>query len=179
MAISTLNVTAPNWLIDFSYKDTTSSVFTGTRSGTFGRGSILSNGAPAITLTYGTGASEANAIYQTQATLAASGNDDYDLSGTLEDGLGNTVTFTYVKAIICTIDTPGSTKYLRIGPQGVTNTFVGPFGDASDYEQFYDFCVKSNPYTGWAVTAGTADIFRVHNPSAVSVTYNLVIVGLD
>lgn len=131
-------------------------------------------------LANGTGASQANALYFDQRTVLTTANDDLDLSGVLATQ-GIPLVFTSIKYVLIAISAPDGTQKLNVGPKGVTNAWAGPWVGgvgATVYEEVWDWRDWSNPYSGWTVTAGTGDILRINNPSAVTVTYIPLIVGI-
>lgn len=137
--------------------------------------------ALSTTLTFGTGSGQANKLYYAVRTLAGTTMDTLDLAGSLTDGVGNTLTFTYVKLAIIAIESPNGTKALRVGPQNEANAFVGSWGAsaATTYKTVkYHDIVEYEPVTGLAVTAGTGDIFPVYNPTGSSITYHILIAGV-
>lgn len=132
--------------------------------------------------TFGTGSpSQANMLWHDQRTVAATTSDDLDLAGSLTNAFGETITFTAVKLIIVSIDSPDGTKSLRVGPQNGTNPWQGPFGGttAAIYLTVYEWLALCNSFSGYGtITAGSADTLRIYNPGAGSVTYNIVILGV-
>jgi hypothetical protein len=131
-------------------------------------------------LTYGTGSGKANKIYTAQRTVTATTADNLDLAGSLTDLNGSAITFTKIKLILIAIVSPDGTKTLRVGPRGVSNTYQGAFGGtgATVYKDFTHWdVVEYEPVTGRTVTAGTGDILGIYNPSASSVTYEIIIAG--
>ena len=140
------------------------------------------NDFPSLSIDYtdGTSSNQAKTYFVDQRTLAGTTNDDLDLAGSLTDPFGTTITFTVIKEIIIAIVSPNGTKKLRVGPQGVANAWQGPFGGvaAANYlEFFHHWKMPSEPYTGYAVTAGTGDILRINNPTGSSIDYAILIVG--
>lgn len=136
-----------------------------------------------ISLEYGTGSGQANKAYAFSRTLTATTMDSIDLAGSLSDGVGNTITFTSIKLAIVAIVTPtGGTKKLRVGPQNQTNALSSNWGSlvvATVYKEFTHWdTVIYEPVAGYTVTAGTADIFPIYNPSASSITYELLLAGV-
>jgi hypothetical protein len=142
---------------------------------------IGQGGFPAVgfSLTYGTGNLQAQSWWSDKRTVAAGATDSIDLNGVLTGPLGAAIAFTSVRAIVIAIDTPDGTKLLRVGPQNVTNAAQLGFGGtgAQAYLETDTFCVLPRPYGGWALTAGTADLLPVKNPSAVSVDYYVWVIG--
>jgi hypothetical protein len=131
-----------------------------------------------VDMATGTGASQADLLWVSERTLAASASENLDLAGGLVDVFGNTLTFVKIKAILIKAAT-GNTNSVVVGGAG-SNTFVGPFADATDkvgippngYAKFLA------PVSGWAVTAGTGDILQIANSGGTTgVTYDIIIVG--
>lgn len=128
----------------------------------------------------GTAAGQANAYYEDDFSIAASGTLDIDLSGTLTDAHGVAVVFTAIKEILITADA-ANTNNIVVGNHP-TAAFVGPFAAAAN-----TIALKpggrlnvSDGYSaaGWAVTATTADMLRLTNSAAGSaVTGTIAIVG--
>lgn len=128
---------------------------------------------------WGTGTGQANAFYVATRTVTATTADNLNLSS-LSLG-GTTFSLTKVKYVLIAISAPDGTKSLRVGPRGVSNAAqLWAGGTASgNYETVYTYREWIEPYTGYAVTASTADILGIYNPGAGSVTYGVVIIGLD
>ena len=133
-----------------------------------------------VTYTAGTGNNQINRRVTKRYTIAGSANQDLDLAASLTDDFGDTITFTKIKELIVSLAAPDGTLKVRVGPQNVTNGWQGPFGGvgASDYVDVFHHQRFVDPFTGFAVTAGTGDILRIHNPGGSSVTVDVVIAGL-
>lgn len=176
MALNTLSVrvntpTAAVPLVGFWQDGTTRAVL----RRAFGAGGMPS--LP-IRLTYGTGSGQANWAYFATRTVAATTADNLDLSGSLTDGLGNTIAATKLKLAVVSISSPDGTKALRVGPRGVAGAMLAGFGDASDYQTVTHWWVLYQPVGGYDVTATTADLFCLYNPGAGSVTYSILLAGV-
>lgn len=128
---------------------------------------------------WGTGSGQANALYVATRTVAATTADNLNLT-TLALG-GTTFSLTKVKYVLVAISAPDGTKSLRVGPRGVSNAAqLWAGGTASgNYETVFTYREWIHPFAGWDVTASTADILGIYNPGAGSVTYGVVIIGLD
>ena len=128
-------------------------------------------------LANGTGANAAEHVYSVRATLTDAANTDYDLSGSLTDAFGNTLSFTVVRGIFLRNRNTASGENLVLG--GGTNafdTFFSATGDSIILGPNAMFCLWNPSDTSYAVTAGTGDILRV-TASGGNITYDLVIVG--
>lgn len=149
-----------------------------------GSGDLGTPEAPVSTRTLiefadGSGSGQANKVFADQRTIGASSNESLDLAGSLVDPLGATLTFTKIKALLAKA-AAGNTNNVVIGGAG-SNTWVGPFGDATD-----TIAVKPGGVAllvapdaaGWAVTASTGDILKIANSGGTTgVTYDIVIIG--
>lgn len=128
---------------------------------------------------HGTGIGQANAAYVDDFSIAASGALDIDLSGALEDALGNALVFTAIKEILI-ITAAGNVNNVVVGGHP-TAAFVGPFGAAAHTAAVPPgerFSASNYSAAGWPVTAGSADILRLANSAAGSaVDGTIVIVG--
>lgn len=132
----------------------------------------------AATITTGTGNGQADTVFADQRTLAASANEDLDLSGALVDPLGAAAGF----AEVCAIEiraAAGNTNNVVVGGAG-SNAFIGPFGANTHTIAIPPggCLVLHHPGAGWAVTAGTGDLLRIANGgSGTGVTYDIVVLG--
>jgi hypothetical protein len=129
----------------------------------------------------GTGAGQADRLYQARRTIAASGTDDLDLAGTLTDVLGQTLTFVKIKAIMVSA-AAGNTNNVVLGG-AASNGFTTWTGAATDKVVIrpggtFALIAGQGDAAGYAVTATTGDLLRVANSGAGStVTYDIVVVG--
>lgn len=131
-----------------------------------------------IQLSAGTDAvNKANIMFADQRTIAASGNEDLDLAGSLADAFGATIAAAEVIAIYV-FAAAANTNNVNI-TRPASNGFAGPFLAAGD-----GISVKPGEYallvsqTGWAVTAGTGDLLNLSNSSSgTGVTYDVLIIG--
>jgi hypothetical protein len=129
----------------------------------------------------GTGGGQADTIYETTATIAASGTLTLDLNGTLTDPFGATVNLLHVKAIYIQADA-GNSAAVQMAP-GSSNPFNGPLAGTSPTlaiaaGEFYLHTNGSGSNAGWAVVASTGDILRIINTSgSASAKVTVVIIG--
>lgn len=133
-----------------------------------------------FSLEWGTGTNQANALYVSGLrSVAATTADNLNLS-TLSMA-GATFSLTKVKYVLVVISGPDGTKSLRVGPRGVSNAAQLWAGGtaAGNYETVITDRAWKHPYAGWDVTATTADILGIYNPGAGSVSYCVVVAGLD
>jgi hypothetical protein len=138
----------------------------------------LLNFARGLSLANGTGAEQADRVWDDTRTIAASGTDDLDLSGVLVDAFGATATFVKVKGIFV-YAAAGNTNNVVIGGAAATQ-FVGPFGAAAHTiavppGQLFGITASTN---GWPVVNAASDLLRIANSGAgTSVIYDIVILG--
>lgn len=129
-------------------------------------------------LTDGTGSGQADLVWADERTLSASATENIDLAGSLTDIAGATLTFAKIKAILI-IASRGNTNNVVVGG-AASNTFVGPFADATDKISLKpgQMMMIGGPGTGWTVTASTGDILLIANSSSgTSVTYKIIVIG--
>lgn len=129
--------------------------------------------------TVGTGADQANQVWSDQRTLAASANEELDIQGgTLENGFGQAITFSAIKAIF--IRNRSTTGELLVGG-AAANAFDSPFGDSSDKVRVRrgGILLLTGPdAVGHAVDA--SDVLKIDNEDTVNtLTYDIILVGED
>jgi hypothetical protein len=125
----------------------------------------------------GTALGKADKLFSDQRTIAASGTLNLDLAGTLTDPFGTTLTCVKVKTIFFVADA-GNTNNVVVGGAG-SNTFVGPFADATDKVAIPPggSLLLTHPGAGWTVTAATGDILLVANSGGTTgVTFKVIVV---
>jgi hypothetical protein len=134
-----------------------------------------------FTLADGNSNLQAQDWYHTLVSLGTGSTTPIDLKGSALNPFGATINFVKVKLIIVSITAPDGVKKLRVGPQNVANAAQLGFGGvgAQAYIETDTFCVLPSPYGGWAVTAGTADILPINNPSAVTVQFAAWVLGTN
>lgn len=136
-------------------------------------------------LATGTGVDKANLFYATQATLAASGVLDLDLSNSSTlDPLSTAVAFTKVKLIYIEVVTDPDAVAVGSGitvgghASAAMSTFFGDSTDKIKIKQGGCFQLTCNTAAGYAVTATTADIIKIVNDdSSAGVIVRIGIVG--
>jgi hypothetical protein len=130
--------------------------------------------------TTGAGASQADRAFADTRTIAPSGTDDLDLTGTaLQDILNVNLALVRVK-LIAVFAYSANTNNVVIGAAAATQ-FVGPFGANTHTIAIPPggvFMVSAPTAAGWTVGAGASDLLRVANSGAgTSVTYDIIILG--
>lgn len=150
-----------------------------TRAVEFGTSKLPITIGSDTSLSSGTAAGSADTVYAEEAySIAASGSQNFDLSGSLTDPLGGAAVFVKVDAIVVKAASTNTNNVLLGG--AASNGFVGPFADATDI-----LAIKPGGQVtlyagsaGWGVTAGTGDILKVANSgSGTAVVFDMVIIG--
>lgn len=135
-------------------------------------------GGTTITLTDGTGASQADMVFADQRTLSASSTEDLDVSGgTLTDAFGQTFTIAELKVLmVCAAS--GNTNNVVLGGDANSVPFFADATDVVNIKPGGCFQLADPSAGGYTVTAATGDIIQVANSGAgTDVTYDIVIVG--
>jgi hypothetical protein len=132
-------------------------------------------------ITEGSGANQCTTLFSDSRTLAASANEDLDLSGTaLQSMLNANLALTAVKLLYVEADA-GNTNNVLVKP-AASNGWLGPFANASDIIAIPPG--QAVPWVnftaaGWPVTAGTGDLLNIANSGGTTgVTYKIIIAGI-
>lgn len=131
-----------------------------------------------LTLANGTGADQANQVWSDTRTLSSGSNETLDLSGSLTNAAGESVTFTKVKLLY--VRNKGTTT-LTVGG-AASNGFISPFGASTDTLNVRAGGVAvlfAPDATGYAAAAGTADQLKVTNAAGASCDYDIAIIGVN
>jgi hypothetical protein len=127
----------------------------------------------------GTGANQADRIFADTRTLAPSTAEDLDLAGVLTDGIGNTISFARIRAMI--IRASGANTNNVVVGNAASNGFVSWVGGATHTVTVRPgglLAVIAPDAVAYTVTAATADLLHVANSGAgTSVTYDVVLIG--
>lgn len=146
-------------------------------------------GTPAVThalslaasIASGTGTSQNDRVFSDTRTLAASANEDIDLSGALAGklvGNGATVVFAEVLAIMIKADAANTNNVLVTRPASNGVPFLTAAGDGFAIPPGGAALFYWPGATGIAVTAATGDLINIANSAAgTGVTYQIVILG--
>lgn len=135
----------------------------------------------ARSLADGTAADQADKLWHDERTVAGGANDDLDLTALVNTVFGSTLTINLakVKALLLVNTSTTAGDELRLD-SAVANGFRSPFNGSatSQLEIGADSALLlSNKKDGWAVTGGTGDILRIHNPGANPITYRIAVIG--
>lgn len=128
----------------------------------------------------GTGASQANAIYIDDFSIAAAGTLAIDLSGSLVDPNNVTKAFTAVKEILIKADATNTNNIIY--GNAATNQFLGPLGAAVHTVVIKPggimHHVEGYSAAGWAVVNATTDnLLLTNSAGGTAVTGTIVIIG--
>lgn len=135
------------------------------------------NFTKSIAFTYGTGANQADQVFDDDRTLAASAAEDIDLAGALTNAFGESITFARVKAIY--IQNNSAVDTLAVGGAS-SNALANLFGNVNDVINIKPggvFLIAAPLATAYPVTAATADLLHIVNGAGGSTTYRIVIIG--
>ena len=126
----------------------------------------------------GTGANQANALWQDTRTLAASASETLDLNASLTDDFGQSVTCTKLRAFIVKAAS-GNTNNVVVGGGLSTVTALTTTGALQEglvVRPGGVFIWTFPDSTGGAVTAGSSDVIQVANSAgSTSVTYDIIV----
>lgn len=131
-----------------------------------------------VDLGSGTGAGQADRIWTDQRTLSASATEDLDLTGTLVDALGATLTLARIK-VLYVAAASGNTNNVVVG-NATSNAWAALLGATGTVTlrpgQF--FLTAVTDATAMAVTGGTGDLLKVANSAgSTGVTYDIAVIG--
>ena len=129
------------------------------------------------TFTNGTGANQAGQVFSDTRTTDNTG-EELDLAGSLTNGIGDTITFTAIKAIFIQAASANTLDVVVGGAS--TNTFVNWVGAAAHtvvVKPGGALALVDPGATGYAVTAGTGDLLKIAASASGNVTYDIVLMG--
>jgi len=130
-------------------------------------------------LTNGNTSGKANQSFHDQRTLATGVGEDLDLSGSLVDAFGDSITFTTIKAL--RIKNTSLVSTLIVGG-AAANAMANIFTALTDeiIIQQGGLLILESPLLGYLVTAGTADLLRFEHGAedAAALIYELTLVGV-
>jgi hypothetical protein len=133
----------------------------------------------------GTGANQADKVYVAERTVASNTNDDIDLTGSLSDALGATITAAELAALLIynkpldpaadntTNLTIGAGSNPMLGFLGGTTPTIGPIRPGC----FMLLGGVANAGGFGAISAGVGDILRVANSAGAQAKYQIGVVA--
>lgn len=146
---------------------------------TTGSPSWIYSSSSSIELTQGTAADMINLAYAWDSTIAASGSLVIDLAGALTGEFGQAVTFARIKVIEFRLKTdtvPDGGVLIGAAASNSVVTWQVPVKNTTSQPGYFQLILPDA--TAIAVTAGSADNFRIVNQSAsIAATYRLFIAG--
>lgn len=133
-----------------------------------------------VQLGSGTGAGNADVLFNDTRTINASSNDDLDLVGSLVDPLGTTFSPARIKALMVKA-AASNTNNVIVGAAAATQwaALLGTTGTVTLRPGAFFLAVAGvADATCYASAAGSTDLLRIANSGAgTSVTYDIAIVG--
>lgn len=126
----------------------------------------------------GVAINQADLVFTDTRTIAASGNEDLDLAGSLVDAYGTTLTFARLKVllVVAAAANANNVRVTRPASNGVPIFLAA--SDGLDVRPGGFAFLAAPDATAYAVTAGTGDLINVANSSSgTSVTYDVVLIG--
>ena len=145
-------------------------------------GRVGSSPMPTVSLVLadGTGVGQANQVFSTTFSIAATTFQTYDLKGGGGelDVLNTALAMTAVKCVIVQLDTPASGTSVRFGPQNRTNAAQLWFQDvtANFYETIPSFAYHADARAGWALDS-THKTIHLYNPGGATIAGTLLVIG--
>lgn len=140
------------------------------------------------TFSNGTGAGKAQKLFVDKVTIAGSSTQDYDLSGSLTDLLGQTVVFTNVKTLYIEHQTTTATGVLQVygnftqATSGTAQPLL--LGGTTPTAKFnihpagcLYYCAGTTVAAGFTVTNSSADTITLDNQDASAVVVRIVVLG--
>ena len=127
----------------------------------------------------GTSAGQVDAIYSKRLTIADSGTPtDIDLSGSLTDPFGDTVTFAEVHLLF--VRNNSTANILSVGGDAAAVSTI--FGNANDIVKvrpggWVCLACGSSDATGYAVTNTTADVLQFAISAGTNETCDVIVAG--
>ena len=121
--------------------------------------------------------SDATILYHNKFTITAAGNQQFDLSGTLKDALGQNAIYTKVYGLLVSnLDTTVG-DFIWVGGGGTNfETWLGATGDKIKVGPKGVLYLMS-PVDGYVVTATSADILEISAPGANNIDIYVAILG--
>ena len=132
-------------------------------------------------LTDGRAADQADLVYVTSFSLAASANKDIDLSGSTDKTVfGDSLAFSKVRGIILFNDSALDADVLRLGGYGA-GAFASWINDVGSYVTVGPgmWLISRSDLTAYAVAATTGDILRITNPGSRAIAGRIAIWGCE
>jgi hypothetical protein len=130
----------------------------------------------------GSGLDAANLYYAPATyTITTGADQDIDLSSAAVNGIGQTVAFTKIKAILIHNTTETAGYEIKVGgaPSNPFISWLMASGDGVKIGPNGVMCLWNPSLAGYATAAGSSDILRINNPNAGSVVVKVLIVGIS
>lgn len=135
-----------------------------------------------VQLGSGTGAGNADLLWNDTRTITASSNEDLDLVGSLSDALGTTFSAARIKALVVKA-AAANTNNVIVGAAAATQwaALLGAAGTVTLRPGAMFAAVAGvADATAYVSAGGATDLLRVANSGAgTSVTYDIIVVGVS
>lgn len=165
-----------------------SQVFTSTLSANFQVNETLALGyavqpvnaqdQPSVSWASGSASGCANLHWEAKNVTLAGGASTTLVLSALVDGQGRSCPFANVAGIEYAASGRPATGYLNFGGAASHNWDDSPWGSGT--LKVYDLAAFAASGSGaWPVTSGSKDQLKIANPTGVSVTFNLGLIGRD
>lgn len=128
----------------------------------------------AFTGTGGAAGSAENA-FRTTYTINAASNQDVDLASSVENAFGDALAFVAVKAVV--IRNKSTTLPITVSSSGPGTPWTAMLNGTVTIRPGGVFVVACSEATGYAVSAGATDTFRIANAGGSSVDVDVVVIG--
>lgn len=134
-------------------------------------------GVPAITATLndGTGANNANVIWNGMLVIAGSGSTTLVLSFGLTEA-GAAVVFAKIRRMLIRLRTPAAGKKVVVGG-AASHPWAPWLSTLSVTEDVASLLFRESDVDGWTVGSGSADQLKFANPGGSSITVDVSLMG--
>ncbi len=133
-------------------------------------------------LTFGASPGMVNQMFCDERTITvASLTDDIDLSGVLANVFGETITFREIAGILIYNLSTVIDQVLYVGGKS-GNGWTAPFGASSiskDTVLPSGIWTRGSTVDSYPVVAGSSDVLRIQNGGNTSITYDIIIFGVQ
>lgn len=134
----------------------------------------------------GAGANQIHSFWQDRRTLTAGSTDNLDFAGGVVSGLsGAALTYARLKLVFVRHRTPAASAALKVGGHA-TVALADLFNSVEDMDTDQpsfnvrpgsSLLLAARDATGYVVTATTADMLKITNGAAGSISYDIVVAG--
>ncbi len=127
----------------------------------------------------GNGVGAFDQVYDAVRTLGNAANETLDLSGSLVNDFGETVTFVRIKSLTIQLDSGGATS-ITVG-NTATNPFFGPLSGSNTVAETIraggHWSNGGGDATGWNVANNSSDNLKILNNDTNNASYRITVIG--